>query len=939
MHLRKQFRYFGAIGIVVSLLAFTSSSRAAVIWTSGQFLPSFSTPASILDLMDVRNTIRYEAEGSQVLHMTGQLDGDGWTAIPGRDTANTCIIYGPYVTNIPAGANTAHYGLKIDNRISDNADVVRIDVNDFTSGTVLATRTITRQEFKTTSNYTTFDLPFNNTTAGDSLEFRVYWMGNATIKCNYVGVETKPLDDAQILYTSLKGVVNKTQPRIYSYDDWMVDNEGKTGWLTALGLNYTEVTDKQSLLTKYRSEISGLIVYDENMMDTINLATTIAGLNNGLVVPPSMVATLTAAPYNLPILVDLRGQFTSKLAVYQYLYNNYWPQCNHKMLAGLDPIGVKGTLRDYVIATNSAAVWLDPNVPAELTLLNSFFSGMPSGSAYMGWWPDEYQGIKAASNYGITTVASDWSSNLTVYGGQSRTVNVKSVPNKPPLQNKIYVSFVMSDGDNVQYMEHLFKHVWDDSGRGSVPLGWTVSPALLDAAPGILNWIYNTATPNDCLVSGPSGLGYTYPNVWTNSASLDSYTARSNDYCNRAGLRAITVWGDGVQGATNVNVGNSYAMNALSLLGLTAQNAGGGWTVYNNRIPSMGLSGNYCSLLSEIQSAVTAGSSGFNGTAPCFISIQAVAWNFTPTDIENYVNTLNSNYVVVRPDTFFQLYRESKQLPVEPNDIVKQYEAENTTYENSPFSHNVGRADGDAWSANTTQDSTGFMLYGPYVTGFPTGQLTTSFKLKIDSITGTNDKVATLDIRNHSTGIIMNSVDIYRNQFKASNTYQDFSLTFDNPAGSMLEFRINYLDKAKLSVDKVTTLKCLGKYEAEGTVISHNTGHAVVDGWQATPSDALTHMIYGPYDANVPVGNRKVTFRMKIDNNTLDNQKVATLDVNDTTTGVLTSVDITRQQFAAADTYQDFSVSFNQTAINHMLEYRVCYYKVGTVTVDKITIN
>ena len=38
----------------------------------------------------------------------------------------------------------------------------------------------------------------------------------------------------------------------------------------------------------------------------------------------------------------------------------------------------------------------------------------------------------------------------------------------------------------------------------------------------------------------------------------------------------------------------------------------------------------------------------------------------TPTSFLNVKNSLNANYVVVRPDTLFQLLREAKGLPIEP---------------------------------------------------------------------------------------------------------------------------------------------------------------------------------------------------------------------------------------------------------------------------------
>lgn len=938
-----------ALGIIVlattvNLAAPSSIAEAAVTWPAGQVLPSFPSPAATLDVMETTTEFKYEAEGTQVGHGTGHLDGNGWLAQAGIDAPNLHMVYGPYATNIPAGANTAFFDLSTDNNTANNAVIVTVDVRDNTNGLILATRDITRQEWTKLYAFERFELPFNNATAGHSLEFRVFWHGGAYLKVDDVGTSPKILEDEAVLFSTVKGVVNKTQPRIYTYDNAVRGEDGKYNWLNTLGLGHTDVTDNYSLITKYKSAISGIVIYDDTVPDTVNLATTIASLGNGIVAPPALVSKLTSAPYNLPILNDLRGMFTTKVQVYQYLYNNYWSLVTHKIIVGLNP-QIKGFLRDYATAIGAAAIWLNPSVPAEDTILRQFLSGMPYGSgAYMGWWPDEGLGVSRTSEYGVTTIASDFASNLTVFGGTSRTVNVKPVANKPVLRNKIYVSLILSDGDNLQYLEHRFKTnwLWDSPLRGQIPVGWTVSPAMLDAMPGVLNHLYNTATPNDNLIGGPTGVGYTYPNYWGNQSYLDNYVALSNDYTNRAGLKVITVWNQ-INGATNPNVGNSFANYAPSLLGLTAQNAGGEIKVYNNVLPSQGLNATYCYSEASVISEITGQIAGWNGTAPRFVSIQSNPWDVSYQMLVNAVNHFsgNSDIVFVRPDNYFQLMREYNNLPVDPSTIVKTYEAENTSYATSPFSHTVGRADGDSWSANVAQDNADFMLWGPYVATFPAGQLTTTYKLKIDSISGVNDNVVTLDVRDNTTGLGLGSFDVYRNQFKANDTYQDFSLNFNNVAGHALEFRAFYKDKAKISIDKVTTTTSIGKYEAEGSVLGHSVGRVVGDGWQANPTqDNAGHMIYGPYDSNVPVGNRKVTFGLKVDNNTLNNLQVATIDVWDATAGVVVATqNVLRQQFTAANQYQNFSLTFNQTAINHQLEYRVYFNDVATITVDKITIN
>jgi MYXO-CTERM domain-containing protein len=480
-----------------------------------------------------------------------------------------------------------------------------------------------------------------------------------------LGAGSATSDDELVLFASLKGIVNATRPRIFSYEGDAFA-EGKDAWLKSFGLAWTEQTDKWALLTKYRSEIKGLVVYDTAQPDTMNLATTIAGREKALVAAPSLLPRLLASPYGFAIIKDLRGQFASKLAVYQSLSSDLWPSLTHRVVIGLSPAFHKASLREYAVATGAAVIWLDPNVTGESELLDVFLSSMGPGTVYMGWWPEEGPGVERASRHGIATVASDYATNLTLHGGMPRTVHVKPIGPKPILQNKLYVAFILSDGDNLQYVEHLMRKLWNDAGRGQVPMGWTVSPAMLDAMPGALDFYYTTGTNNDALISGPSGWGYGYPNYWPNQSLLDQFVAKSDDYAKRAGLRVVTVWNT-ITGGINANVGSSFAAHAPSLLGLTAQNTGGGLTVYDGKLPGFALSCNYCTNEQAIKDHIGSAASGWDRSSPRFILIQAQPWQgVTPTTFRNVQNSLNADYVVVRPDNWFQLLRQTQGFPVEP---------------------------------------------------------------------------------------------------------------------------------------------------------------------------------------------------------------------------------------------------------------------------------
>jgi len=140
--------------------------------------------------------------------------------------------------------------------------------------------------------------------------------------------------DVQLVLTTMQGAVAQERPAIYV---WFPTNEPNHAWIDTLGVPYTEHTDPWEVIRKHSSKVKGVIVYDPELMDTINVATTLAGLQRAVVASPQIAQELSGEPYNLPIIDDLRGRFTSKLEAYQWQYDHLWPQCNHDVLTGISP--------------------------------------------------------------------------------------------------------------------------------------------------------------------------------------------------------------------------------------------------------------------------------------------------------------------------------------------------------------------------------------------------------------------------------------------------------------------------------------------------------------------------------------------------------------------------------------------------------------------------
>lgn len=476
-------------------------------------------------------------------------------------------------------------------------------------------------------------------------------------------IDITNLDNEQkLLFVTLEGLVNRTQPRIYIKD---AVREDYRLWPQQMHLTLNPILDPYSMITKYQSQIAGLIVYDPTVPDTMNLATTIAGLKDALVASPEEAIRLQAIPYHQHILVDLRkNKFPSASAVYQYAYRTYWAQTGHRLIAGLS-VKTFGTFRDYAIATRSMIVWLDPRDQMQKAILDAFFKDMGAGSAYMGWWADERSGVREASLYGIGTFASDLSSNLTVMGAtQQAIIHRSSQPQQLTLENKTYIAIFLSDGDNIQINQHLIATKWADPDRGKVPIGWTLSPALVDLAPAVLNYYKSTATSNDELISGPSGMGYAYPNLMS-AAALSVYTAQTRTYLQLAGFDIITVWG--TTPYMPITVGEAYQNpSTYPLRGITTQQIAAtdrsGSRFYGHELPSLSLNEAYANSKEELELAIESAASNTTAqSGPHFIAIQGNinSSSINPSTLYSLQQLFktNSNIVFVGPEELFMLLR------------------------------------------------------------------------------------------------------------------------------------------------------------------------------------------------------------------------------------------------------------------------------------------
>ncbi len=462
-------------------------------------------------------------------------------------------------------------------------------------------------------------------------------------------------DEERVMFSTLQGIINRTRPRIILYNH---NEEPQNTWPSAHNLRTTVISSSNPyiLVRSFKDEIKGLVLYSNELSEHYsNLAATIAGLNRLLPVTKEIRAKLVANGMDYPIVEDLTSlKMSSALDIYTYLYENYWNQCNHRLLVSIRP--TIPYVHDIGTACGSACVWLDPRKADEQKLLDKMLKDMtPGRDIVLGWYPEERSGVGEATKYGLSTVPADFFENATVYMAVNRAVKIPPVPKRAKLENKIYAAVYISDGDNIQYCQHAMAKIFEQGGRGKMAINWTISPALADFSPMMLNYYYRKASTQDCFVSGPSGLGYAMPYdahnsryyaTATSSKLLTPYTQLTQRYLEKTGLRVITVWDNISPLQAKV-----YAENCPYLYGLTIND----WERQSGRltakvqskwlpiIPQYPCYANSADVVAEFFNRDI---KNFKATSPMFVTGQVSVWDAGPDKLialKDKLNTLSPN--------------------------------------------------------------------------------------------------------------------------------------------------------------------------------------------------------------------------------------------------------------------------------------------------------
>jgi hypothetical protein len=488
--------------------------------------------------------------------------------------------------------------------------------------------------------------------------------------------------DIQLSIATLVGLINRPQARVY-----LLDREHDAFWLkealSAIPQTLSPLTQADilhDLLTKYRSLVQGLIIYDPALIDTANIATMMAAQQDGIAVTPEQAQALQQAPYNLLILADLRVyKWSSRLQAYRWAKDNLCDGSSPRLVAGLDPRISLG-IRPFLVATRAFIYWLHPlgflpdpgaGLLSERSLMQQILqSYAPNTTGHFGWFIQEGSGVSIASRAAISVFASDHSSNMEVWGSMHTVQPALPTPRlsiPAPEPDKIYVSFTMSEGDNLQYTQERLLNLWQDKKRGSVPIGWPIPAVLLETAPTLLDYYARTATPADEFLAGPSGVGYMYPADWPvehlpaflehagrlmKDMNLTVLEVLDSNFCQDISLSLRAIFRGSGMALIDKKVQQLYA-EGLKPAGVQGIVSGGGqknvrWSTFSG-VPvyqNLGIA----SSVDEALAMIKEGIDDYKGR-PAFLNLYILAWKMTPTDLKQVAEKLGAGYEIVTPGT------------------------------------------------------------------------------------------------------------------------------------------------------------------------------------------------------------------------------------------------------------------------------------------------
>jgi hypothetical protein len=366
---------------------------------------------------------------------------------------------------------------------------------------------------------------------------------------------------------SLQGLANKNGPLVYLLypDDWPFTyvNPVFDFYKNKRFYTFTEIKTPADAVKTLARYAKGYVVWDTSVRTSLIVAYTVAGLEEAVVVSEAEIPLVEAA--GLKPVEDLRGTFKgmNDIQIYSWAHQRYWARCSREYiiwLGGEHGTTMKPAVADWGIVKGVFFNDLSTRTSdsAEYALADRLLSEMKPMSMVMGWHSYkkdlEEEHVALTSRYGHRVEGLNSLPNLS-FSSQilpspgfvfKNNHHVKPGEKINP-KEKVYVTCIQTDGMGLG--------AWSKPGRGEIPYAWECLMNYTWIAPGMAEYFYSTATPNDYLIGCLSGPGYLYPKA-VPPVYLEKLIAMARDQMKTLDLKVFETmdWSEGseVEGNTDL---------------------------------------------------------------------------------------------------------------------------------------------------------------------------------------------------------------------------------------------------------------------------------------------------------------------------------------------------------------------------------------------------
>lgn len=345
----------------------------------------------------------------------------------------------------------------------------------------------------------------------------------------------------------LQGLANREKLQIFFVNGWTARKHIE--YMEEKGVTKIISTDENGtlwnlpmLIEKFRDCIadSGYVLYRETeLAEGLNTACNYAVVKGWLAVPESLKEL--AESCGLKMMKDISAEEYD----YKFLrkfFNEYKDKFSDKGIVHIKTAAAG--LRDFAIQQGMYICYTDSSKKGN-RFLKKVLNTIGENGIIMGWCEQEKDFVEFISKSGFSICASDHTYNLSVLNSFDCDFSAPKADEKiTPDPGKHYISLIISDGDNVQWMSNganeFYRYLNLDR---NYPVTWGFPCICQEICPAVTKQFYSDADDKTEFIAGPSGICYALPSAFEEK-SMDEFTTQTAAAMLRSGQRIVTILDD-----------------------------------------------------------------------------------------------------------------------------------------------------------------------------------------------------------------------------------------------------------------------------------------------------------------------------------------------------------------------------------------------------------